>query len=79
MRILILAPYLAPYEVNKNFKGGYLIIDFCENELGAMKKNYFVIENAIFHKYAILAKLRTKSRIFEYSKQDLYQSGPLVQ
>ena len=41
MRILILAPYLAPYEVNKNFKGGYLIIDFCENELGATKKKLF--------------------------------------
>ena len=47
--------------------------------LARWKKNYFAIENAIFHKYAILAKLRTKSRIFEYSKQDLYQSGPLVQ
>ena len=78
--MLILAPYLAPYEVNKNFKGGYLIIDFCENELGAMKKKTISPSKMLFFIiYAILAKLRTKSRIFEYSKQDLYQSGPLVQ
>ena len=57
MRILILAPYLAPYEVNKNFKGGYLIIDFFQDELGATKNN-FVIENFIFDKIAIFTKSR---------------------
>ena len=31
--------------------------------LARRKKNYFVIENAIFDKYVIFANLRTKSRI----------------